>query len=66
VNVPTDFEEAKEFMALIYLLSMRIYEKFNSWPQMIPVITESKRYKFIKKGNKLEQELVRLFDFTFK
>lgn len=61
VNVPGEPQEGKEFMALVYLLAMRVYEAFKCWPQMIPVITESKRYKFIKRGKAVEDELVRLF-----
>jgi hypothetical protein len=53
-------------MALIYLLAMRVFEKFGCWPQMIPVITESKRYKFVRKGGRVELELARLFDFVFR
>lgn len=33
---------------------------------MIPVITGSKHYKFIKRGGRVELELVRLFDFIYK
>lgn len=53
-------------MALIYLLAMRVNTEFNVWPKMIPVMTESRRYKFIKKGGDLNTELVRLFDFMAK
>lgn len=40
-------------MALIYLLAKRIKQKFEHWPRLIPVITESKRYKFLKRGGHL-------------
>jgi hypothetical protein len=53
-------------MALIYLLAMRVFEKFSCWPQMVPVITESKRYKFVKRGQRLELELARLFEFVYR
>lgn len=66
VNPPVQVQEVKEFMALIYLLSMRVFEKFNCWPQMIPVITDSRRYKFVKKGGKVEMELARLFEYVYR
>jgi hypothetical protein len=53
-------------MALIYLLAMRVFERFNCWPQMLPVITESKHYKFVKRGLKVELELARLFHFIHR
>jgi hypothetical protein len=53
-------------MALIYLLAIRIYEQFAAWPKMIPVMAESRRYKFIKKGKDLEFELIRLYEFVTK
>ncbi len=53
-------------MALIYLMAMRVYERFNCWPQMLPVITQSKHYKFVKRGLKVELELARLFEFIYR
>ena len=31
---------------------------------MVPVMTEAKHYKFVKKGGSLKEELVRLFSYV--
>jgi hypothetical protein len=49
-------------MGLIYLLASKVYEQFKVWPKMIPVITDSKKYKFIKKGKSINRELLDLFE----
>lgn len=66
VNVPSNLTDVKEFMALIYLLAQRVYETFKCWPHMIPVIVESRKFKFIKKGGTLHHELVTLFETVAK
>lgn len=38
-------------MSIIYLLARNIYKKHESWPNMIPVVTNEGSIRFVKKGN---------------
>ena len=50
-------------MALMYLQALRVFEECKVWPNMIPVIVESRKYKFVKKGKDLNHELAGLFNY---
>jgi hypothetical protein len=40
VPLPKTLPEIKEFMALLYLLALRVFSVFKVWPCMIPVLAE--------------------------